>query len=315
VEPSERDPSTQPGDSAPEEDVPEQADELTTDTEPTVGADPIPPNGWSSGFDAEPSSQPDPDDLPGGSEFAAPAIAESPEAEPEANVPAPVDEPQAEDLPAEPPIDVTPPYELGEGGSDVAAPAIAESPEAEPEANVPAPLDEPQAEDLPAEPPIDVTPRDDLDEAAPSQPAPIDLPWPSAAETPAAGTDAAAWSMGADRSGSSGWGALWRQSAQGWVEDAAGRAVWRPIVTTSATLSEWEVDTYLGLVTGDLAISADDLEAALSAARQVAIERMVDDALARGAHAVIGVSVDLVEVAERVVVSAAGTAVTLKTSE
>jgi uncharacterized protein YbjQ (UPF0145 family) len=42
---------------------------------------------------------------------------------------------------------------------------------------------------------------------------------------------------------------------------------------------------------------------------------MVDDALARGAHAVIGVSVDLVEVARRVVVSAAGTAVTLKTSE
>ena len=48
-----------------------------------------------------------------------------------------------------------------------------------------------------------------------------------------------------------------------------GPGVWRPIVTTSATLSEWEVDTYLGLVTGDLAISADDLEAALSAARQV----------------------------------------------
>ena len=69
--------------------------------------------------------------------------------------------------------------------------------------------------------------------------------------TPAASDEAAAWSMGADRSATSGWGALWRQSAQGWVEDPAGRAVWRPIVTTSATLSEWEVDTYLGLVTGD----------------------------------------------------------------
>jgi uncharacterized protein YbjQ (UPF0145 family) len=99
------------------------------------------------------------------------------------------------------------------------------------------------------------------------------------------------------------------------VEDPAGRAVWRPIVTTSASLSEWEVDTYLGLVTGELAISADNLEGSLRSARQDAVDRMVDDALARGAHAVIGVSVDLVEVSRRVVVSAAGTAVTLKTSE
>ena len=150
---------------------------------------------------------------------------------------------------------------------------------------------------------------------SPPQPSPMDLPWPSAAETPAASDEAAAWSMGADRSGTSGWGALWRQSAQGWVEDPAGRAVWRPIVTTSATLSEWEVDTYLGLVTGELAISSDNLEGGLRSARQDAVERMVDDALARGAHAVIGVSVDLVEVGGSVVVSAAGTAVTLKTSE
>ena len=97
---------------------------------------------------------------------------------------------------------------------------------------------------------------------------------------PAASDEAAAWSMGADRSGTSGWGALWRQSAQGWVEDPAGRAVWRPIVTTSATLSEWEVDTYLGLVTGELAISSDNLEGGLRSARQDAVERMVDDALA-----------------------------------
>ncbi len=161
----------------------------------------------------------------------------------------------------------------------------------------------------------DVTVADRQPDLPPTQPAPIDLPWPSAAEAPATSSEAAAWSMGADRSGSSGWGALWRQSAQGWVEDPAGRAVWRPIVTTSATLSEWEVDTYLGLVTGELAVSVDNLEGGLRSARQDAVERMVDDALARGAHAVIGVSVDLVEVAGRVVVSAAGTAVTLKTSE
>ncbi len=299
MEPDDQDPTTQAGDEegrqpgvtpteVPDADTTSSTGEDVAVAEPTD--DPTTPA-------AEQDVQPSPaEDVPTPSEW---FDEETPPATPPVDLPTTSDRPddvpaaQLDDAAAEPPDDV-PPAE-----QDL---AVATSQQEEAKAITDRP------DDLTA-----TAQRED--EVPASQPAPIDLPWPSAAETPAASTEAAAWSMGADRSGSSGWGALWRQSAQGWVEDPAGRAVWRPIVTTSASLSEWEVDTYLGLVTGELAISADNLEGSLRSARQDAVDRMVDDALARGAHAVIGVSVDLVEVARRVVVSAAGTAVTLKTSE
>ncbi len=126
------------------------------------------------------------------------------------------------------------------------------------------------------------------------------------------------------------WGALWRESAQGWVEDEEGRATWRPIVATTPFLSDWEVDTYLGVVAGeavlgpqagkDLATGIRDLvrgrgpgyEKEIAQGRSAAIRAMVEDAVARGAHAVVAVKVDYESVAGTLLVTATGTAVTLK---
>jgi uncharacterized protein YbjQ (UPF0145 family) len=110
------------------------------------------------------------------------------------------------------------------------------------------------------------------------------------------------------------WGARWRESAQGWVDDGAGRSTWRPIVTTSDHLGEWDVDTYLGVVGGDASFTAPDDEpaAAIAPAREAALRAMLDEAILRGAHAVIGVTIDVHEGAGRMFVTATGTAVTLQ---
>jgi uncharacterized protein YbjQ (UPF0145 family) len=127
------------------------------------------------------------------------------------------------------------------------------------------------------------------------------------------------------------WGALWRESAQGWVEDDEGGATWRPIVATTPLLSDWEVDTYLGVVAGETAIGAhagkdftsgirslvgtrsSSYEKDLARGRAGALRSMVDEAVARGAHAVIGVQVGYTYLGAALLVTASGTAVTLKT--
>ena len=109
------------------------------------------------------------------------------------------------------------------------------------------------------------------------------------------------------------WGARWHESAQGWVEDSSGQATWRPIVTTASTLSEWEVDTYLGIVVGDTPVSAAaPMDTAMALSRQQAIRLMVEEALARGAHAVIGVALSVNDLGSVPLATASGTAVTLK---
>ncbi|MFQ5968003.1 MAG: heavy metal-binding domain-containing protein, partial [Acidimicrobiia bacterium] len=109
------------------------------------------------------------------------------------------------------------------------------------------------------------------------------------------------------------WGSRWRETAQGWVESEDGRSTWRPIVATSDTVAQWDVDTYLGVVAGDVATeSSGDPEAVVSEARAVAIQRMLDDAVARGAHAVVGTEVAVHEIGGSLVVTATGTAVTLQ---
>lgn len=109
------------------------------------------------------------------------------------------------------------------------------------------------------------------------------------------------------------WGARWHESAQGWVEDASGQATWRPIVTTAASLSEWEVDTYLGIVVGDAPVSTGaPMDTAMALSRQQAVRLMVDEALARGAHAVIGVALSVNDIGSVPLATATGTAVTLK---
>ncbi|MGI9649125.1 MAG: heavy metal-binding domain-containing protein [Acidimicrobiia bacterium] len=125
------------------------------------------------------------------------------------------------------------------------------------------------------------------------------------------------------------WGDLWRESVQGWVREEDGTKVWRPIVTTTTAVPNWEIDTNLGMVTGESACAldearfgtllrsragADSLRQELADDRRRAQEAMVREAVARGAHAVIGVNLDYTPVGECLIVTATGTAVTLRTA-
>jgi uncharacterized protein YbjQ (UPF0145 family) len=112
------------------------------------------------------------------------------------------------------------------------------------------------------------------------------------------------------------WGTRYREAHQGWVEDEEGRSTWRPIVTSGESVAGWDIDIYLGLVSGDVAISLDSSETIaddVADARAGAVRAMLDEALARGAHAVVGVTFSIQEIAGRVLVAASGVAVTLRT--
>ena len=125
------------------------------------------------------------------------------------------------------------------------------------------------------------------------------------------------------------WGDLWRESVQGWVRTADGTKIWRPIVTTTTAVPNWEIDTNLGMVTGESACSIDgsnltaligspagseSLRRELAQDRGIAQAAMVDEAVARGAHAVIGVKLDYTALADCLIVTATGTAVTLRSA-
>ncbi len=125
------------------------------------------------------------------------------------------------------------------------------------------------------------------------------------------------------------WGDLWRESVQGWVREEDGTKVWRPIVTTTTSVPNWEIDTNLGMVTGESACALDSgrlrtllesqsgsesLRRELAHDRALAQEAMVREAVARGAHAVIGVNLDYTPLGECLIVTATGTGVTLRTA-
>jgi uncharacterized protein YbjQ (UPF0145 family) len=109
------------------------------------------------------------------------------------------------------------------------------------------------------------------------------------------------------------WGARWADAAQGW---APGEGNWRPIVTTTAGFDHWDIDTYLGMVSGEAAARIDVLETALGTvldeARRVAMDSLVDAAVTRGAHAVVACELDYTPIDHRMIVTVTGTAVTLK---
>lgn len=124
------------------------------------------------------------------------------------------------------------------------------------------------------------------------------------------------------------WGDLWRASVQGWVRGEEGTKFWRPIVTTTTSVPNWDIDTNLGMVTGESACALDakrlgrlidsggveTLRRELAGDREVAESAMVDEAVARGAHAVIGVKLDYTPLQDCLIVTATGTAVTLRTA-
>jgi uncharacterized protein YbjQ (UPF0145 family) len=104
----------------------------------------------------------------------------------------------------------------------------------------------------------------------------------------------------------------WETAAQGWIQTDDGRLEWRPIVTTVERLDLWEVATYLGIVEGRADIGTTDAEAAgLAWGRRQATKQMTADAIARGAHGVIGVHFEYLEGPTGLAVTAFGTAVTL----
>lgn len=104
----------------------------------------------------------------------------------------------------------------------------------------------------------------------------------------------------------------WENSAQGWVRTEDGSLEWRPIIATVDRLDAWEVATYVGVVTGRAAAAAPYGDARRQAwVRREAVRLMVEDATARGAHGVLGVSIRHDGDRDAFVVTATGTAVTL----
>jgi len=113
------------------------------------------------------------------------------------------------------------------------------------------------------------------------------------------------------------WGKQWQDSAQGWVPDDYGSAMWRPVVATTEDLAVWDIRTYLGIVTTEVAVEAQggdfkQLGATLRRGRQMGNDALVEEAIARGAHAVVGVEMTYTPIGGRLLITLTGTAVTLK---
>jgi len=71
----------------------------------------------------------------------------------------------------------------------------------------------------------------------------------------------------------------------------------------------------LGVVSGDETLNEGATIEQLKSARTMAGERMLQAALTRGAHAVIGVEISVLPLGAVSVVSSVGTAVTLRTRD
>lgn len=113
------------------------------------------------------------------------------------------------------------------------------------------------------------------------------------------------------------WGSEWNGSAQGWVDQHPSGSTWRPVVTTTDDVSRWGIDTYLGVIAGESAVEShltDNslLGAALAEGREISLHGLVEAAVARGAHAVIGVNLGYTQVGGRLIITSSGTAVTLR---
>jgi uncharacterized protein YbjQ (UPF0145 family) len=113
------------------------------------------------------------------------------------------------------------------------------------------------------------------------------------------------------------WGSNWSDSAQGWVPDEYGTAMWRPVVATTEELAVWDIRTYLGIVTAEIAVEArggdfKQLGSTMTRAREMGVEGLVQEAIARGAHAVVGVDMNYTSIGGRLLITLTGTAVTLK---
>jgi len=83
------------------------------------------------------------------------------------------------------------------------------------------------------------------------------------------------------------WGTRYRDAHQGWIEDDEGRSTWRPIVTSGQSVAGWDVDIYLGMVSGDVGLeppALEDLAAQVAEAREAAGRRMLDPKWGQGQY-------------------------------
>ena len=88
------------------------------------------------------------------------------------------------------------------------------------------------------------------------------------------------------------------------------------IITTTSTIQNASNIKYLGLVTGEaegLAMGANlIIENELAKAREIALEKMTVSAKAKGANAIIGVSIDFESLNNILIVTVTGTAIIAK---
>ena len=122
---------------------------------------------------------------------------------------------------------------------------------------------------------------------------------------------------GADHGMGRRWGTSWETSAQGWVGTDTGQPVWRPVVTTTENLVTWDIDTYLGIVTAEVAVEAHggdfpQLGATLAQGRSVGMRGLVEEAVERGAHAVVSTQMSYTPMGTSLLITITGTAVTLR---
>jgi uncharacterized protein YbjQ (UPF0145 family) len=88
-------------------------------------------------------------------------------------------------------------------------------------------------------------------------------------------------------------------------------------VATTEDLAVWDVRTYLGIVTAEVVVEAQggdfkQLGTTLTRAREMGVEGLVEEAIGRGAHAVVGVDMTYTAIGGRLLITVTGTAVTLK---
>lgn len=106
-------------------------------------------------------------------------------------------------------------------------------------------------------------------------------------------------------------------SAQGWIDRDTATPSWRPILATTEELTEWEIETYLGVVSAEVGIESRGADLhrlgdTLATGREIANQGLINAAIDRGAHAVVGVRMQYTPVGERLLITLSGTAVTLR---
>lgn len=113
------------------------------------------------------------------------------------------------------------------------------------------------------------------------------------------------------------WGTSLEASAQGWIGRDTPTPSWRPILATTDELTEWEIETYLGVVSAEVGIESRGADLhrlgdTLATGREIANQGLINAAIERGAHAVVGVQMQYTPVGDRLLITLSGTAVTLR---